>query len=97
MKEPWNTEAWKDANLLYRVEVPEAERKMLDDTPEEYAVVDFPDAKSPRPVCMLWGRYGTRWEANVCGRWLVAHLLVAPLLGQIEQQKAVEAAERRDG
>ena len=90
MSEPWKTDPWSETRLLYRAEVPASERKMLDDTPEEYVVVDFPDAKGPRPVCMIWGRFGTRWEANASGRWLVAHLL-----GQIEQNKAAEAAERQ--
>lgn len=90
MTEPWKTDAWKEAHLLYRVEVPEAERKMLDDTPEEYAVVDFPDAKGPRPVCMIWGRYGKRWQANASGRWLVSHL-IGMLPKQTEDADAAES------
>ncbi|HXJ44052.1 MAG TPA: hypothetical protein VNH18_32495 [Bryobacteraceae bacterium] len=55
---------------LYEVEVPEAERTMIDDTPEAYRVV-----RRPPCVCMIYGRYHGRWQANAPARWLVAHLL----------------------
>jgi hypothetical protein len=56
--------------VLYECEVPKDQRGMLDDTPNVYRV-----ATNPSCVCIIYGKYRERWEANVSARWLVRHLL----------------------
>jgi hypothetical protein len=58
------------AEIVYRVTVPEDERSMIDDTPDEYLVT-----KSDGCCCLIYGRYGGLWHCNVSARWLVRHLL----------------------
>ena len=58
---------------IYRVSVPDSEKSLMDDTPDEYSVVvpeDTPDCR-----CLIRGRYDRRWHTNVSARWLVRHLI----------------------
>ena len=68
--------------VIYEVAVPHDEQSMLDDTPEEYRVV----IPTYAPVaCVIHGRYGKRWHANVSARWLVRHLIER--LGEVQQSE----------
>lgn len=58
--------------IVYEIEVPQAEREVIDDTPDAYRVV-VPHAS--HCCCVIYGRYHGRWKANVSCRWLVMHLL----------------------
>jgi len=58
--------------LLFEIEVPPDERCLIDDTPEAYRVM-----REGPCVCIVYGRYHGRWQANASARWLVAHLLKA--------------------
>jgi hypothetical protein len=55
---------------MYRVSVPPDERNLVDDTPEEYLVVDADGV-----CCLIYGRYDGLWHCNVSARWLVRHLI----------------------
>jgi hypothetical protein len=78
---------------IYRVSVPPDQRTLCDDTPEEYRVeVPVSDGPVGSPVsCIIYGRYGNRWIANISARWLVRHLIgdLGTAKDEIEQLRAV--------
>lgn len=62
--------------IIYEVEVPQADRESLNDTPDAYRVVECEGV----PTCMVYGLYSRfreqpEWVANPTTRWLVKHLL----------------------
>jgi len=61
--------------VIYRVSVPPDERSIVDDTPEEYLVLE-PDGVHD-VCCLIYGRYGGLWHCNVSARWLVRHFIKA--------------------
>lgn len=70
-RKPWN-EIGEDSRIIYRVTVPLSAKTLCDDTPDEYRVEVPPNA---HVACIIYGRYGKRWHANVSARWLVRHLI----------------------
>lgn len=61
----------KRGKLLYRWDNPPARTSESDDTPEAYIVQELHGYGG----CLIWGRYGNRWEPNANPRALVLHLM----------------------
>jgi hypothetical protein len=73
---------------IYQIVPPQSEKTHCDDTPDEYRVDEPSDSAVS---CIVYGRYGRLWHANVSARWLVRHLIcdLKTAKNELEQLRAV--------